>query len=727
MVHDLKGFVSNTSEGVVIEAEGSGPNLKKFQNDLQNQAPGLALIHGVEVETITPGGDSLFVIKASARPGRVATLIAPDIAMCRDCLDEFLDSSDRRFLYPFINCTQCGPRYTIIENIPYDRPFTSMGHFTMCAKCQAEYDDPQSRRFHAQPNACPDCGPQLDLVGPDNVSRARKRAAAFFAAEQIGAGKIVAIKGLGGFHLAVDATNETAVKRLRRRKGRQTKPLAVMAADLTIARRLCRLTREDEKLLSSPESPILLAPARKKNGIAKMVAPHSDLLGIMLPYAPLHHLLFREDLEVMVMTSANFSEEPLCADNREALERLKDIADFFLIHDRDIFIPNDDSVVIRLAGEIRPIRRSRGYVPGPVRVQEGGETILAAGGEQKNTICLLKGSNALISQHLGDLKNPAGYGLFKKTADHLVRIFKGYPKLVTHDLHPDYFSSRWARKEQPCPTLAVQHHHAHMVACLAENGHSGSAIGLIMDGSGYGGDGNIWGGEILIGDVGAVQRFASFEPMPLPGGDKAVQEPWRCALGYLFAEFGSRIPDLPFLKEHQTVDQVLEILSKDLNCPKTTSCGRLFDAVAAMSGGRQKVQYEAQAAIEFMQAGGHAVGKPFAHNIIAGDDRLILALGPLIRDVVMAVQLGENIARISRRFHLTIIHFLLAAAKRAREDSGINTVALSGGVFQNQVLFPGLVDELNKAGFQVFTHTLLPTNDGCLSFGQAVIGRRFLG
>lgn len=726
LAHHLTGFVSNSTDGVVIEAQGSVLDLDKFQNDLQNKAPSLALINGIEVEAMALAGDNSFVIKPSARLGRADTLISPDIAICRDCLTEFLDSSDRRFLYPFINCTQCGPRYTIVKNIPYDRPFTTMHNFTMCATCQEEYEAPESRRFHAQPNACPDCGPQLDLLDSDKVSLVQKRAAAYLAAEEMGKGKIVAIKGLGGFHLAVDATNDEAVNRLRRRKGRKMKPFAVMAADLTIARKLCRLTSEEEDLLVSPTAPIVLAPKRKDNDIAEAVAPNNDLLGVMLPYTPLHHLLFREKLETMVMTSANFSEEPLCTDNDEATKRLQNIADLFLVHDRDIFIPNDDSVVIRLAGKIRPVRRSRGYVPSPIQLTDSGPPVLAAGGELKNNICLLKQDKAFISQHLGDLKNPEGYALFQKTTKHLVRIFSTEPKLVAHDLHPEFFSTRWATEEQTCPTLAVQHHHAHLVACLAENNNPGPAIGLIMDGTGYGTDGTIWGGEVLIGDSAKFNRYASLEPMPLPGGDMAVKEPWRIALGYLFAEFGARIPNLPFLEEHPEADQVLEILAKDLNCPKTTSCGRLFDAVAAMSGGLQKIDYEAQAAIEFMQAGGHAVGRPFVHDIVEGDNRLILSIGPLIRDVAQAVQLGENREKISRRFHLTLIQFLLKAAIRARQDSGINTVALSGGAFQNQILFPGVVEELEKEGFQVLTHTQLPTNDGCLSFGQAVIGRRSL-
>ncbi len=724
--HDLKGFVSNTSDGVVIEAEGSLPDLDTFEDNIHNNAPNLASISEVEVEALHLTGDPTFEIQASSETGSMATLISPDISTCRDCLAEFLDSSDRRFLYPFINCTQCGPRYTITENIPYDRPFTTMQHFIMCPACQAEYEDPDTRRFHAQPNACHDCGPQLDLLDPDGVSLVQKRAAAYLAAEEMGKGKIVAVKGLGGFHLAVDATNQEAVERLRKRKGREMKPFAVMAADLEIAKKLCRLTREEEALLTSSAAPIVLAPKRKNPGIAKAVAPNNDLLGVMLPYTPLHQLLFREDLANLVMTSANFSEEPLCTDNDEAIQRLGNIADLFLVHDRDIFIPNDDSVVTRLAGHDRPIRRSRGYVPRPLHLSTQGPPVLAVGAELKNNICLLKEDQAFVSQHMGDLKNLEGYELFRKTIRHLTTIFSTEPQLVVHDLHPDYLSSKWALEEQPVPTLAVQHHHAHLAACLAENNHDEPVIGLLMDGTGLGTDGTIWGGEVFIGDCTEYKRYASLAPMPLPGGDIAVKEPWRAALGYLFAEFGERIPDLPFLRNHHEKDQVLEILSKDLNCPKTTSCGRLFDAVAAMCGGCQTIHYEGQAAIEFMQAGGHAVGRPFAHDIVKSDDRLSLSLGPLIRDVARAVQRNEGIEKISCRFHLAMVQFLLKTAIQAKLETGISTVALSGGVFQNRVLFSALLEALQREGFQVLTHTLLPTNDGCISFGQAIIGRRTL-
>jgi len=723
--HSLTGFVTHPPAGVVIEVEGAAESLSAFADDLARRSPPLAVIQGIEQEELAPIGATDFVIRPSAEPGPMATWIAPDSAVCADCLAEFSDAADRRYHYPFINCTNCGPRYTITANIPYDRPFTSMRGFVMCPACQAEYDDPANRRFHAQPNACPACGPHLELRDAAGERLAGAEEAAGLARQALVDGRIVAVKGLGGFHLAVDAACAAAVVRLRQRKGRPAKPLAVMVADLAMAHRLCHLDQAEIAALASPAAPIVLARKRPGHGLADAVAPGNDMFGIMLPSTPLHHLLFHGVCPALVMTSANFSEEPLCADNSEALRRLAGIADLLLLHDRDIYLANDDSVVIHLAGAMRQVRRSRGYVPQPVEIDSSGPPVLAVGGELKNTICLLREDQALVSQHLGDLKNPAGFGLFKKTIAHLGRIFTTVPALVVHDLHPGYLSTRWALEEQEIPTLAVQHHHAHLAACLAENRFSGPAIGLIMDGAGLGTDQTIWGGEVMIGDAAGYERFASFTPMPLPGGDRAVAEPWRAALGYLHTIFGDHLPDLPFLAGH-AIGPVLEILAKDLNCPKTTSCGRLFDAVAAMSGGCQVIGYEAQGAIEFMVAGGSAEALPFEFSLRSGDDRLIMEVAPMLHGVVAAVQHGEGLALISRRFHRTLVLLLTEVARQARQATGLNTVALSGGVFQNQVLFTALLAELNQAGFQVLTHAMLPSGDGCLSLGQAVIGRRAL-
>ncbi len=722
--HGLAGFVTNTLAGVVIEVEGAAAGLTAFVDDLARRPPPLALIQGIAREELAPLGAIDFVILPSAAPGPMATWIAPDSALCPDCLAEFREPTDRRYHYPFINCTNCGPRFTITDNIPYDRPFTSMRGFVMCPACQDEYNDPASRRFHAQPNACPLCGPHLELLDAAGQKLAGPEQAAELARQALVDGKIVAVKGLGGFHLAVDAASEQAVLRLRQRKGRPAKPLAVMVADLATAQRFCYLEPAEIEALVSPAAPIVLARKRLGHGLAEAVAPGQDRFGVMLPSTPLHHLLFPGACPVLVMTSANFSEEPLCADNDEALRRLAGIADLLLLHDRDIYLANDDSVVIHLAGAMRQVRRSRGYVPRPIEIDHSGPPVLGVGGELKNTVCLLRADQAIVSQHLGDLKNPAGYGLFQKTIAHLSRIFTTVPELVVHDLHPGYLSTRWAL-EQDIPTLAVQHHHAHLAACLAENRFTGPAIGLIMDGTGLGTDHTIWGGEVLVGDASTFQRFAAFTPMPLPGGDRAVREPWRAALGYLYTVFGDRLPDLPFLDDHD-VGPVLEILARDLNCPSTTSCGRLFDAVAAMSNGCQVIGYEAQAAIEFMVAGNSAEAPPFEFSLRPGDDRLIMEVAPMIHGVVAAVQHGEGLAEISRRFHRTLVLLLAEVASRARQAAGLNTVALSGGVFQNQVLLPALMSELSSAGFDILTHTQLPSGDGCLSLGQAVIGRRSL-
>ena len=724
--HELGGWVNNSLEGVIIEVEGTEAATNVFQRDLRNAAPPMADILEIAILEMPTTGEANFVIQASGPAGHTATWIAPDIGLCRDCLAEFSDSTDRRYHYPFINCTNCGPRYTIIENIPYDRPLTAMRNFRMCTVCQTEYDDPTSRRFHAQPNACPACGPQLELRDSGGQIIAGLQEAATRTREALRQGKIIAIKGVGGFHLAVNGQDDQAVQRLRQRKGRAAKPLAVMAADLKMARCLGDLSAEEEQALSSPAAPIVLARKLPDHGLAKAVAPGNELLGIMLPYTPLHHLLFEPHLQALVMTSANFSEEPLCAANDEALTRLAKIADLFLLHDRDIFLPNDDSVVMQVAGQMRQIRRSRGYVPRPIKLSSSGPPVLAVGWELKNTVCLLKNDQAVVSQHLGDLKNLEGYRFFTKTIDHLTQLFTAEPELIIHDLHPGYLSSRWAKEEQDKPTLAVQHHHAHLAACLAENQHEGPAIGIIMDGTGHGPDNTIWGGELLIGDTTGFERFASFAPMPLPGGDRAVAEPWRAALGYLHHVFEGQIPDLPFLDQHQT-EPVLEILAKDLNCPKTSSCGRLFDAVAAMAGGRQTIQYEAQTAIEFMQvAGGNIAAPPFDYDVSQGQDRLIMEVTPIIRAVVKAVREGTSLGEISGRLHRTLVELFSKAATLARTQTGLNTVALSGGVFQNHLLLPTLINELEREGFTVLSHSLLPSNDGCLSLGQAVIGRTFL-
>ncbi len=723
----LSGFVGNSPRGVEIETQGPLLSLDRFEQALNNEHPAMAQILEITSDSLPACREETgFQIRPSDSQGAVTTLIAPDGAVCPDCLAEMHDPDDRRHQYPFTNCTQCGPRYTITRAIPYDRPQTTMASFAMCDQCRAEYLDPENRRFHAQPNCCPACGPHLTLILPDGGVLAKNEAALAETRGALRQGKIVAIKGLGGFHLAVTAGSEEAVARLRARKGREEKPLAIMVANLDCAEGICFLSPADRSLLGSAASPIVLSEKRPTDLLAGSVAPAASHFGVMLPYTPLHHLLFQEGISALVMTSANPSGEPLCINNNEAMRRLAGIADLLLIHDRDIFQPNDDSVVITIAGRPRFLRRSRGYVPRPVIIADTGAPVLAVGAELKNSICLLQGREALLSQHLGDLRNLPAHTLFQQSIDHLRRIFTCRPDIIAHDLHPDYLSSRWAEKQNGSTTVAIQHHHAHLAACLAENRCREPAIGIILDGTGLGHDGTIWGGEILIGDCRDSQRFGHLQQMPLAGGDRAIAEPWRAALGYLYSAFGQDIPDLPFLAEHKT-SPVLEILAKRVSCPVTSSCGRLFDAVAAMAGGRQRVSYEAQAAIEFMQDGGEATGKPFAWEITEQKGVQILLLEPLIRTITQALQNGESRGAISRRFHATLAAMFTAAAVRARRKTGIKTVALSGGVFQNQVLLPAMLEALTRQGFNVLTHSLVPANDGGISLGQALAARLRVG
>jgi len=719
----LKGFIRNTSSGLLIEVQGTFDLLEEFTRSLQREKPPLARIASMEVSVIACVPETGFLIGDSIAGDAVETLIPPDIALCSDCRRELLDPTDRRFRYPFINCTNCGPRYTIVGRLPYDRLFTSMHSFTMCRECEREYHDPLDRRFHAQPNACPKCGPALSLL--DASGQLLELAdPASQAVTLLGTGSILALKGIGGFHLAVDARNDEAVLRLRERKGREAKPFAVMMRDSALAGRYCEVSQTEAEALSSAEAPIVLLKKREMEGIAPSVAPGNDRLGVMLPYTPLHTLLFENGMDILVMTSANFSEEPIVNENDDALQRLKGIADGFLVHNRPIYLKCDDSVTISLSGVLRQLRRSRGYVPAPVYLSSDGPCVLGTGGELKNTIALLKGFQALISQHIGDMKNFESYRHFENVAAHLQHLFQASPELLVHDLHPGYMTTQWALK-QKLPLLGVQHHHAHLASCLAENRSEGPAIGLLLDGTGYGTDGTIWGGEVLIGDSAGAERFASLESMPLPGGDAAVMEPWRAAVGYLFRSF-SAMPELPFMKG-RSIEPVLELLEKRVTLYETSSCGRLFDAVAALCGIRGEITYEGEAAVELMQAAGSGLGnRAFRYALQEDNGRWIMLVSPLIRDAAAAVKRGMRAGEISRRFHRALVDCFKEIIGKASVATGIRTVALSGGVFQNALLFETLLRELEEGGYRVLTHALVPSNDGGLSLGQAVIGRQYL-
>ncbi len=756
----LKGFIRNTASGVLIEVQGEPALLKEFLRRLPGERPPLAIIESIEESTISCVAEEAFLIGDSTSGVGVETLIPPDIALCSDCRREMLDPANRRFRYPFINCTNCGPRYTIVGRLPYDRPSTSMHRFTLCRECEQEYHDPLDRRFHAEPTACPVCGPSLALVDAvaghkqfdanpscvapllcDTVAESGEAFhdpllldpecvlspqgdAVVAAVALLKKGLIVAVKGLGGFHLAVDGRNERAVRRLRERKGREAKPFAVMMRDVELVRSCCEVSAGELVALSSAQAPIVLLKKRECMALAPSIAPGNERLGVMLPYTPLHTLLLDGSLDIMVMTSANFSEEPIASENKEALLRLKGIADVFLVHNRPIWLKCDDSVTIHLAGALRQIRRSRGYVPAPIYLREGGATVLGTGGELKNTITLLKGTHALMSQHIGDMKNFEAYRHFEQVVAHLQHLFQATPELLVHDLHPGYMTTQWSLK-QSIPLLGVQHHHAHLAACLAEHREEGPAIGLILDGTGYGTDGTIWGGELLIGDAAGVERFASLEPMPLPGGEAAVTQPWRAALGYLHRSC-AELPDLPFMKE-RGIAPVLELLEKRVNVVETSSCGRLFDAVAALCNLRGEITFEGEAAIALMHAAGGSIGhKSFRCEMDKQKGRWTLLLSPLIQDVATALQEGMSTSEISQRFHRTLVTSFHELIEKASQATGLKTVALSGGVFQNEIIFEALVSELQAAGYKVLTHALVPFGDGGISLGQAVIGREYL-
>ncbi|MBI5580196.1 MAG: carbamoyltransferase HypF [Deltaproteobacteria bacterium] len=721
--HGLKGEVANTSAGVIIHIEGPPEQMRAFESDLTEKSPPLAHIVEIESQPDIIRSYSGFEIARSRGAAAMTTLISPDVAVCGDCLAEMFDPADRRFGYPFINCTNCGPRYTIIDDIPYDRPKTSMRHFAMCARCQAEYNDPANRRFHAQPNACPACGPHIGLWdgrrnrvdAPDPVAR---------AAELIREGLILAVKGLGGYHLAADATQPEAVDRLRQRKRREEKPFAVMSFDLATIRSYAVTGPEEEKLLASIERPIVLLAKRQPFVLAEAVAPRNRYVGAMLPYTPLHYLILRHGFPALVMTSGNLSEEPIAIDNDDAFERLAGVADFFLVHNRDIYLRSDDSVVRRAAGATRFMRRSRGYVPVPVFLKHKLPPVLACGAELKNTVCITRGNQAFLSQHIGDLENLATYEFFQKTVAHMRRILAVRPEIIACDMHPDYLSTRWAEEQAGMPRVRVQHHHAHIVSGLAEFGIEGPVIGLACDGTGYGPDGTVWGGEVLVADVRGFERVAHLACVSMPGSAAAIKEPWRMGLSYLHDAFDNRMwdLDLPVLRENGDAKArlIVEMIEKQVNSPRTSSMGRLFDGVAAIAGLRGRVNYEGQAAMELEMAAADDTDSAYDFAWQDGEPLRILP-APIIRGVVSDLRDGVPVPVISARFHNSLVRMLSDLCVLLRGRRGLNRVVLSGGVFQNARLLGGLIPALEGSGFEVYSHRRVPTNDGGIALGQALI------
>jgi len=722
----LAGLVANTSAGVSIEVEGRPEAVANFLQRLPVEAPPLAQITRFAVRELAARESRGFEIHPSRAQEPARALISPDIATCPDCLRELFDPHDRRYLYPFINCTNCGPRFTIIQDIPYDRPRTSMAPFTMCPACQREYDAPRDRRFHAQPNACWTCGPSLQLWTSRGDPIATSDPIAE-AARHLVAGAIVAVKGLGGFHLAVDAAKEEAVARLRQRKRRVEKPFAVMVASAEIAGQFCECESDSLALLESPRRPIVLLPKRLPHPLAEAVAPGHRDLGIFVAYTPLHHLLFAAgSFSALVMTSGNLSEEPIAIANREAVERLGALADYFLVHDREILRRCDDSVVRITSGRLRQLRRSRGYVPVPIFLNEDLPPVLAVGGELKNTVCLAQGRQAFLSQHIGDLENPEAFRFFEEAAAHLERVLEITPQIVACDLHPDYFSTRWAWRQKRMECIPVQHHHAHIAACMAENQLEGRVLGIALDGTGYGTDGHIWGGELLAADYAGFERLAHLEEVRMPGGSAAIHEPWRMAVSYLAAHFGRAFLDfpIPFVREIDPpqTNVLLQMIERGVNSPLTSSCGRLFDAVAALAGLRHRVNYEAQAAIELEMAlpqGNDDLAYPFP--VFQQATHWVMGTRDLFAGIVRDLQDGSPIAVISQRFHNGLVQAFVRAALLARQRTGMDRVCLSGGSFQNTALLTRFEACLTGHGFRVFFHSQVPAGDGGLSLGQALV------
>ena len=725
----LAGHVGNDTEGVFVEVEGSGPAVEAFRARLTTDAPPMARIDGVDVTALPPTRDTGFRIVESDRAGTVRTLVSPDVAVCDDCLAELADPTDRRSRYPFINCTNCGPRFTITLRVPYDRPNTTMAGFTLCEDCRREYDDPADRRFHAQPLACPACGPRLwfEGAGPAVMGTDRALAAAH---EALAGGEIVAIKGLGGYHLACDATSDAAVRRLRERKHRMDKPFAVMVADTDTARTLVELGDDETSLLESPQRPIVLLAQRAGGALSELVAPQNPALGVLLPYTPLHHLLFSpvpgSAAPVpgpLVMTSGNLTDEPICFEDHDARQRLGAIADAWLVHDRPIHVPCDDSVVQMASGAEMPIRRSRGYAPLPVRLPFDAPPTLAMGGELKNAFCLASGRQAFMSQHIGDMGSLETLAAFTRSTEQFAQIYEIEAQLVAADAHPGYQTRRWADEVSGRPVSLVQHHHAHIASVMAEHGIGADTrvIGFAFDGTGYGTDGSIWGGEVLIAGYGGFERVAHLRQIPLPGGDAAIRHPSRVALAHLWAagiEWAEDLPPVAATPEAARTVLVRQ-LERNVQCVPTSSMGRLFDAVSSLLGVRHTASYEAQAAmeLEWLAAAPGPGARDYRFSLAQGD----IDPSPVLRDLIVDLRRGMAGADMAAGFHLAVARLIGDVAEHLRAVTGIQVVALSGGVFQNLLLVRLARQELSARHLRVLTHRIVPPNDGGLALGQAAV------
>jgi len=727
--HSLSGYVLNNTRGVDIEVEGKREDIELFLEDIRIKPPPLAVIEEVSREEFPPVGYRKFEIKSSRKDEDKFLPISPDISICDDCLKELFDPHDRRYLYPFINCTNCGPRFTIIKDIPYDRQRTTMSSFKMCRDCELEYHDPSNRRFHAQPNACWKCGPSVKLLDEEG-KRIKADDPIQTAAEFIRDGKILAVKGIGGYHLACDATKPQVVSKLREKKNRVDKPFALMMLNMEQIKKFCEVSCEEERLLLSPRRPIVLLKRKSEDSLPREIAPGNKYLGVMLPYTPLHYLLLKKVNLPLIMTSGNISEEPIAYKDEDALCRLNKIADAFLVHNREIQIRVDDSVSRIVEGKPMLIRRSRGYAPQPVKLGfEAKKCVLAVGGHLKNTFCFLKGNHAIISHHIGDLENLDALSSLEEGIEHYRKIFYCEPQIIACDMHPNYASTslaeEYARKNS-LPLIPIQHHHAHIASLLAEKHINEKVIGVAFDGSGLGNDKRIWGGEFLVANQKEFERVAHLRYVRLPGGEAAIKEPWRMALSYLYEIYGDEYEKLAWkILFHQVkfekMSVVQNLIKKGINSPLTSSAGRLFDAVSSILGIRGKINYEGQAAIELEMLARDKKEKFYPFEVIEKEKKFIVDTLPLVSALIEELIKGEDLQLIATRFHWTVSQIILRVCQLIRDYQGLNQVALSGGVFQNSLILKQVVYLLTSSGFKVFLHSILPPNDGGICLGQAVV------
>lgn len=724
--HSLTGFVRNDGKGVTIEVEGDPGEVARFAGSLPERLPARSSIQTIRTRDLEPKGYREFRIETSSEGDEKTSLVSPDIAVCEDCLRELADRNDRRYNYPFINCTNCGPRFTIVKDIPYDREKTTMNQFRMCEDCRAEYEDPLDRRFHAQPNACHVCGPQVFLEDGAGSELARGEDAVEKVRSLLGQGCLIAVKGLGGFHLACDATNGEAVRRLRESKYREDKPFALMARDGRAVSQQCEVSPFERKLLLSPEKPIVILRRLPDSTVAEDVAPGQKYLGFMLPYTPLHHMILEGTCKILVLTSGNISDEPICYENVEAKERLSSIADFFLLHDREIETRCDDSVTREFAGTEYILRRGRGYSPRPLGFRFGfKEQILGCGAELKNTFTVARDQHAFVSHYIGDLKNLETFKSFTEGVAHYCRLFSVSPDVIAHDLHPDYLSTKYALGFSDLARVGVQHHHAHVASVMAENGIEGKVLGVVLDGAGYGEDGNVWGCEFLVADYGGYERLGHLDYIPMPGGDMAAKEPYRMGFSYLFRAYGEQMFDLELdlFKRHkqEKVELLLEMIGKKLCSPITSSAGRLFDAISSIVSIRDRINYEGQAAVELEMSADESCQDSYPYAIREEEETYVIDPVPVVKSVVDDFVNGTPVSLISASFHNTMSAIVADLCGRLRDRTGITGVALSGGVFQNMLLLSRVVSLLEVNGFDVYIHHKVPPNDGCISLGQAAV------